>query len=181
MTAFLPVVIMAVSQANEVLVGYRFGAGKGEDVYGRAWRSGAIAAVVSTGCAVLIFMLSSPLVGLFTDDAAVHAQARELLYLTIFIQPLSGLNTVLFHSLRVLGDVRAPVLFSQVIMWGLAAPLAWLLCVYLDFGVAGLWYAMIFEEAAKTLFMVVRWMRHSRTTPETLPAAGCDVADMPKP
>lgn len=167
-TAFLPVLIMAVSQANEVLVGYRHGAGANDGLRRRALESGAISAALATLAGLLIWACAGPLVGLFSDDPDVLAQARELLWLTVFIQPLSGLNTVLFHSLRVLGDVHAPVVFSQIVMWCGAVPLAWLLCVQLDQGVAGLWYAMIAEEAAKTAYMVWRWCRRP------LPAAAPD-------
>jgi putative MATE family efflux protein len=158
-TAFLPVLIMAVSQANEVLIGYRHGAGVTEGLRRRAMVSGAISAGLATLAGVVIWALAGPLVGLFSDDAEVLEQARTLLWLTIFIQPLSGLNTVLFHSLRVLGDVHAPVIFSQLVMWGGAVPLAYVLCIHMECGVAGLWYAMLAEEAAKTAYMMWRWCR----------------------
>lgn len=159
LTAFMPVLIMAVSQANEVLVGYRHGGERQADIAAVVRRSALLAAALSTLAAVAIYGLSAPLVGLFTDDAAVQAQAEILLYLTIFIQPLSGVNTVLFHSLRVSGDVHGPVIFSQVLMWGLAVPLGYCFTQTLGFGVAGLWYAMLIEEAGKTGFMVYRWSR----------------------
>jgi len=160
--AVLPVVIMALSQANEVLVGYRHGAGDQAGIHRQALRSGLVTAGIATLVAVMLYLNAGGLVGFFSQDPAVLALARELLWLTIFIQPLSGLNTVLFHSLRVIGDVHAPVLFSQVVMWGLAVPLAYVLCVLQDYGVAGLWLAMILEEALKTLFMVWRWSRQFR-------------------
>ncbi|WP_018410118.1 MATE family efflux transporter [Methyloversatilis thermotolerans] len=170
-TAFLPVLIMAISQANEVIVGYRHGAGELGGLGRRVFRSGAIAAALATLAGVAIWLFADPLVGLFSDDAEVLAQARTLLWLTIFLQPLSGLNTVLFHSLRVLGDVHAPVLFSQAVMWCVAVPLAWLFCVKMELGVAGLWYAMLVEEAAKTAYMVWRWSGRARRAPPLAPVA----------
>jgi len=159
LSAFLVVVVMAISQANEVLVGYRVGAGRSADLRQRAWQSGAVSALLATALGVLMWWASAPLTSLFSSDAEVHRQVRELLFLTIFIQPLTGLNTVLFHSLRVTGDVLPPVLFSQLAMWGVAAPLAWLLSVQLALGLPGLWYAFIAEETLKTLYMAWRWSR----------------------
>lgn len=159
LTAFLAVVVMSVSQANEVLVGYEVGEGRMAAVRRRALRSGLVSAALATGLSVLMYLASQPLVGLFTSDVAVHEQVRQLLLLTIFIQPLTGLNTVLFHSLRVAGDGLVPVLYSQVVMWGIAAPLAYVACVSFNQGVAGLWYAFIVEEALKTAVMLWRWRR----------------------
>lgn len=157
LTAFLPVLIMAFSQANEVLVGYRHGAGCHAVIYAMAWRSALIAAGVSTLAACAAYVWSEPLVNLFSDDPQVQATAKTLLGLTVAIQPLSGINTVLFHSLRVTGDVRAPVAFSQGVMWAVAVPLGYWFSNVWQWGVAGLWYAMLIEEAAKTIFMVLRW------------------------
>lgn len=156
-SAFLPVVIMAISQANEVLVGYRHGAGRTSEIESLAWRSGFLSVLLSTVLAVLVYIFSDSLLSMFSDDASVHVLAKSLLFLTIFIQPLSGLNTVLFHSLRVLGDVRAPVIFSQFVMWLIAVPIAYWLCVIQQYGVVGLWYAMIVEEFIKTIYMIYRW------------------------
>jgi putative MATE family efflux protein len=156
-SAFMPILIMAFSQANEVLVGYRHGAERQEELSVIVWRSAILAAGISTFAALAVYSCAAHLIALFTDDAAVHAQASILLYLTIFIQPLSGINTVLFHSLRVSGDVHRPVIFSQILMWGLAVPLGYYFTQVLDFGVAGIWYAMLVEEAGKTWYMVRRW------------------------
>ncbi|MEF7613148.1 MATE family efflux transporter [Aquincola sp. MAHUQ-54] len=159
LTAFLAVVVMAISQANEVLVGYEAGAGRVAHLRRRAWRSGAASALLATVLALAMWAAAQPLASLFSSDPEVHREVRALLLLTIFIQPLTGLNTVLFHSLRVTGDVLAPVVFSQFVMWGLAAPLAWLLCVEFAMGVPGLWYAFIVEELFKTAYMAWRWQR----------------------
>lgn len=167
--AFLAVVVMAVSQANEVLVGYHLGAGQAAVARQRAWRSALWSAALATGLSLLLWLAAEPLTALFSSDPAVQQQVRSLMLLTVLIQPLTGLNTVLFHSLRVSGDVTAPVLFSQVVMWGVATPLAWVLAVPAGLGLAGLWWAFIAEEALKTGYMVWRWSR-----PRPVAAAAVD-------
>ncbi|MCW5626651.1 MAG: MATE family efflux transporter [Burkholderiales bacterium] len=179
LTAFLAVIIMAISQGNEVLVGYRFGAGRHDDMHRRALQSSAASVTLATVLSIVAFLCSDVLVDLFTSDPDIHAQVRELLYLTIFIQPLSGLNTVLFHSLRVVGDVYAPVVFSQLVMWCGAMPLAYVFAVVLECGVAGLWYALILEEAVKALYMVYRWSRRAGNGGRHLPRPVAVVAPRP--
>ena len=159
LTAFLSLVVMAISQGTEVLVGWRIGAGDDDGARRRALRSAVLAMLWSTALALLIWALARPLTGLFTADAQVHRLVRELLGWTILLQPVTALNTVLFHSLKASGDVLAPVLASQLVMWGVGLPLAWWLTQQLGLGVVGLWQVFILEETLKSLYMLQRWQR----------------------
>ena len=154
---FLTLVIMAISHGNEVLLGYQRGAGHSERAYNQALRSAVIAASVSAALAMLFYLGSDIFIGLFTNDPKVLALGRELLFLTIFLKPGYAINAILYHSLKAVGDVRWPVIVSLTITWGFSLPLAWLLCVHFDYGVAGIWYALIAEEAVKATLMYARW------------------------
>jgi Na+-driven multidrug efflux pump len=120
-------------------------------------RSAAVAVAVSGGLAVLLYLGSDLFIGLFTQDAAVLALGRELLFLTIFLKPGYAVNAILFHSLKAVGDVRWPALVSLSVTWGFSLPLAWLLCVHLGHGVPGIWWALIAEEIVKAALMYARW------------------------
>jgi Na+-driven multidrug efflux pump len=148
---------MAISQGNEVLLGYQRGGGRTELAYKQALRSAAIAAAASGSLAILIYLGSDWFIGLFSQDPAVLALSRELLFLTIFLKPGYAINAILFHSLKAVGDVRWPVVVSQSVTWGFSLPLAWLLCVHQEYGVAGIWYALIAEESVKAALMYARW------------------------
>ena len=154
---FFIFVIMALSQGNEVLLGYRRGAGDAGEAYRQALRSSALAAVLAAFLAILLYLSADPYFGLFTDDPAVIKLGTELALLTVLLQPGFAFNTVLFQSLRAVGDVRWPVFVSQGITWGLSLPLAWFLCLHLGYGVVGVWYAMIVEETIKGFAMLWRW------------------------
>jgi putative MATE family efflux protein len=157
LTSFLTLIVMTISQGNEVLVGYQFGAGRGADVYWRAIRSAGIAVFLATGVSVLFYLFSGQLIGLFTEDPEIHRMANELLFLTIFLQPVTALNAILFHSLKATGDVYVPVMASQLVMWLVGFPLAYFVCIPLGQGVIGLWYVFILEEGLKATFMFYRW------------------------
>ena len=83
--------------------------------------------------------------------------ANQLLFLTIFLQPVTVMNTILFHALKVTGDVYVPVVASQLVMWLVGFPLAYFVCISLGQGVIGLWYVFILEESLKATFMFYRW------------------------
>lgn len=154
---FLTFAIMAVSQGNEVLLGYQRGAGATHTAYRQALRSALVAALAAGGLAVLIYLASDAFIGLFTHDPAVLALGRELLLLTVFLKPGYAINAILYHSLKAVGDVRWPVMVSLGVTWGFSLPLAWLFCVHLEQGVPGIWYALIAEESLKALLMYLRW------------------------
>ncbi|MGR7995151.1 MATE family efflux transporter [Xanthobacter sp. ZOL 2024] len=155
--SFLVLVVMAISQGNEVLLGYRCGERRREQAFHQALRSSVIAATLTTVLAALVWLLADPFIGLFRATDEIRAQAERLLLLTIFLQPGLAFNTILLQSLRAVGDVRWPVVASVAITWGAGLPLAWLLCVRLDLGVEGVWYALIVEETAKAVIMLLRW------------------------
>jgi len=159
--AFLILVITAISQGNEVLLGYRRGEGRPELAYGQALRSSRIAALAASAIALVLWLLADPFIGLFTDDPQIRALSSNLLFLTIFVQPGIAFNTILFQSLRAVGDVRWPVLVSQSLTWGLGLPLAWFASMEWGFGVEGVWYALIIEETLKAIYMVHRWTTRS--------------------
>jgi putative MATE family efflux protein len=171
LSAFLTLILMALSQGNEVMVGYRFGAGRMGDVYRCAMQSAAVAALLTTVPAVALYLSAEALFGLFTDDAEIIRLGTELLWLTIFVQPVSALNTILFHSLKTMGDVHVPVIATQVMMWGLSLPLAYGLSIILELGVLGLWYVLLIEESLKALFLLYRWSGQFRVDDKPLLAS----------
>ncbi|MFT7723813.1 MAG: MATE family efflux transporter [Roseateles sp.] len=157
LTAFLSLLTLTISQGNEVMVGWRLGAGDPQAARRRAWRSAAIAMALSFAVALLLWLAAGPLIGLLTPKAEIHATARQLLLLTLLLAPIGALNTVLFNSLKAAGDVNAPVLASQLVTWAVALPLAYLFSRTLGLGVPGLWWAFIIEESLKAAYMALRW------------------------
>lgn len=155
--SFLTLVIMAICQGTEVLIGYRLGAGAWDAAHRQGLRSAGIASALSTACAGVLWLGAEPFIALFNADPAVLDQSRRLLWLTIFLQPCFSFNVILFHALRAVEDVRWPVVVSQSLTWGLGLPLAWALCGPIGLGIEGVWWAFIVEEGAKALAMLWRW------------------------
>ncbi|MER0239569.1 MATE family efflux transporter [Fulvimarina sp. MAC8] len=154
---FLILVIMAVSQGNEVLLGYRRGEGKSEEAYAQALRSAMVAAVTTVALATLLWQSAPLFISLFSADAEVFLISQRLFFLTILIQPGFALNTILLQSLRAVGDVKVPVISSVAITFGIGLPLAWMFCTIAGLGVEGVWIAMIVEETLKAFYMLHRW------------------------
>lgn len=157
-TAFLAVIAIAISHGNEILVGYDKGASQTVAARERASRTAGWSALLSMGLAVLLWIFSDPLIGLFTKDPVVLAEARTVLLIQIFLQPFMTSNMVLFNALRAVGDVVTPVAYSLVVTWSVALPLGWL-AVKSGLGVPGLWLAMLTAEVIRSGIFGVRWLR----------------------
>ena len=159
LTAVLTVTLMAISQANEVMVGFRHGASRKQEINGCVIRSSLVSTLLTTSLAFVLYQLADPLVGLFTEQREILRLAKQLLWITIFVQPFRAVNTILFHSLRALGDVVVPVMGTQIMMWVLSVPLAYVLAVKMELGTVGLWYVLLLEEALKAIFLLIRWIQ----------------------
>ncbi len=163
LSAVLTVLLMSLSQANEVMVGYRYGAKNAGKVTQCVVKSSLVAVLVTTLSAVFLAIFAEPLFGLFTKDPEIVSLGTKLLWLTVFVQPFSAVNTILYYSLKTIGDVVVPVAGTQIMMWLLSVPVAYLLAVSWGWGVVGLWWVLLMEESFKAAFLVLRWRRCARS------------------
>jgi Na+-driven multidrug efflux pump len=95
----------------------------------------------------------------FTGDPAVIAGAVTLQRLGVFLETGRVFNMVGVNGLRATGDARFPLLMGICIMWGVWVPLAWLLSLHFQLGLAGICLAMIADEWTRGLLNLGRWTR----------------------
>ena len=98
-------------------------------------------------------------IGWFSDDAAVITLGAFLLKLTLLIEPGRLFNMTMVCGLRATGDVHFPLKLGLIGMWGVWVPLSWVLGITLDYGLPGLWVAMIVDECLRGAIMLRRWRR----------------------
>lgn len=170
LTAFLSLIPYVLSQGNDVLIGYDKGAKDSRSARSRSVRTTLFAAAAATLVAAGIFAASGPLLGLFTSDPQILSQARQILFLTILLQPFQVANTMFFGSLRAVGDVYVPVIYNILLTWLFALPLGWFLIAGCGWGVVGLWVALLAEEILKSSIMATRWVRMRWSRIDVLPS-----------
>jgi Na+-driven multidrug efflux pump len=140
---------VAVGFACEILVGHLIGAG-----HLHAWGLG-----VST-CIALAAAITAPwTLRLFTHDADIIASASTLLWLTVLLEPGRTCNVVVINALRATGDARFPVMAGALSMLLVMAGGSWLLGVYFQLGLVGVWIAYAADEWLRGLIMAARWLR----------------------
>ncbi|WP_246317479.1 MATE family efflux transporter [Paenibacillus agri] len=160
-TSFVFVFSMSIGTATQIIVGHLIGSNHKEDAYRSGLRSLKTGLLVTTAVSILLYFISSPLLGLFTSDAGIISLGRELFLLSILLEPARACNMVLISSLNAAGDVRFPVLIGIISMWGISVPMAFLFGVVLHFGLAGIWLAFAIDEWIRALMMFYRWRKQA--------------------
>lgn len=149
----------ALAMANEILVGRLVGAGEFDGAYRR------LITTLKQGLPIIaIAMMPAALfgdwlIGWFTENAFIIATGAILLKIAIIMEPGRLLTMMLVCGLRATGDVAYPLKLGVVGMWGVWVPLSWIFGITLDWGLPGIWAAMIVDEMFRGGLMMHRWVK----------------------
>ncbi|WP_036822606.1 MATE family efflux transporter [Pontibacillus yanchengensis] len=154
---FIFLAAIAIGQGTQILIGHYIGAEKVEEAYKRCFNSTKIAMVISVSMAVIVYLFSDTLLGIFTDNEAIIESGSFLLMLTILLEPGRATNLVVINSLRGAGDVTFPVVIGIISMWGISVTFAWFFGLVVGLGLSGIWIGFIVDEWLRGIIMVFRW------------------------
>ncbi|OYU42406.1 MAG: hypothetical protein CFE44_24165 [Burkholderiales bacterium PBB4] len=96
---------------------------------------------------------------LFTNDPAIIAQATQLLWIAVLLEPGRTCNIVIIIALRAAGDARFPVVAGAASMLVVMGGGAWFFGVHLGWGLVGVWIAYTLDEWVRGSMMAARWFR----------------------
>ena len=120
---FLPAI--AVARGVETMTGQNIGAGKPD----RAARANNVAAkglfAILGATGVLIFLVPTPIVAVFTDDAAVLAEGTTFLRFVALSFGFIGIMRAFTGGLRGAGKTLTAAAISILTLAGIRLPLAW--------------------------------------------------------
>jgi Na+-driven multidrug efflux pump len=135
----------------------RIGAIVGTGLQMNLWLTGSLA--------VLGYLFSRILMGLFITDAAVLEQALRLLHIALWSTVLFGMATVFSGAMRSAGTVWAPLVISSFAILAVEVPSAIFLSRHI--GIEGIWAA--YPIAFCTMFLLqmsyylLVWRRRAAT------------------
>jgi len=110
------------------------------------------------GAAALLFTLGNHLLpSFYIQDPQVIQIASRLLIIAAFFQLFDGMQVVGLGILRGLGDVRIPTVITLLAYWVLGIPLGYLLGIKLDYGVEGVWWALLLGLLVASVLLFVRF------------------------
>ena len=154
---FLALVLDSVAIAGQIIVGRELGAGRRDEAYGASermiWLSVALGAVF----AGVMLVLAGVLPRAFTEDASVLDQTALLWPLFALMQPLNGAVFALDGILIGASDGR----FLAISMVGafLACCAVLLAVLHEDWGIRGVWAALVVLILVRLTLMTTRFRR----------------------
>ena len=146
-----------IGYAAVALVGQSVGAKNQEDAKAYGILTGAIGFLLCLVTGALLFVFASPLASLFNTDPLVVSEAALALRVVAFSEPFFAASIILTNALRGASDVRFPLVVGLAGMWLVRVPLACLLVLRFELGLAGVWGAMAIDLVLRGVLCMVRW------------------------
>ena len=148
---------LSIGQGTMILVGHLVGSNRINEAYQSGTHNVKIAILVDSCSAFVMFLISRPVLGLFTHNQAIINTGSMLLLITIALEPGRAFNLVIGNALRGAGDVRYPVLMGILSMWFISVPLCYILGIVLKLGLPGIWLAFAADEWTRGIILMMRW------------------------
>lgn len=148
----------SVALAVQIQIAHLFGAGRAKDAYSSAFRALWVGLALVTMNALLLYGVGAPVLRLFTNDPEIVAIGVSLLALNLILQPGKMLNMALGNALTAVGDTRFMMIISLFSMWLLATGGSYYLGIHMQWGVVGIYVAMIADEYLRGIIVLFRWM-----------------------
>ncbi len=98
---------------------------------------------------LVLYIFAGPVVGLFTDDAAIVAMASSVMLVYFGIEIGRAFNATLSFSLSAAGHARYPALLAVIFNWLVGLSVATILGVYFQWGLLGVLIGLAFDELAR--------------------------------
>jgi putative MATE family efflux protein len=154
---FLALVLDAVAIAGQIIVGRELGAGRRDEAYGASERMIWLSIALGAAFTVLMLVLAGLLPQAFTDDAAVLDKAALLWPIFALMQPLNGAVFALDGIL--IGASDGPFLALSMVAAFLACAGVLLASLEADWGIRGVWAALLVLIVVRLMLMTTRFRR----------------------
>ena len=141
-----------MSNAVATLVGQNLGAQKPERAERSVWVIGFWNMLFLIGVAILYFLFSESLVGIFTDDPGVVAVGGKWLTIVSYSYFVYGWWMVAVQAFNGAGDTATPTKINIVFFWLIEIPLSYVMAKTLGMEHTGVFWAIFIAETAVGLF-----------------------------
>ncbi len=155
--SFMPGYGLAV--AATTLVGNHVGANRKKDAYHYGKVIMWIAVIFMGFIGVLYFAFSSIAGSWFTADKNVIEMVAIGLRIDAFAQPFIAVSLVIAGALQGAGDTKSPMYSTIIGIWVIRVAGIYVLCLYLDMGIAGVWLVNAVDYALRSVFLLYRFRR----------------------
>ncbi len=141
-----------MSNAAATLVGQNLGAKQPDRAERSVWITGFWNMAFLVCVAVVFFLFSDKLIGIFTNDAGVITIGSEWLHIVSYSYFVYGWWMVSSQAFNGAGDTVTPTKINFVFFWMIQIPLAYTMSTVLDLGYIGIFWAIFISETSVGLF-----------------------------
>ncbi len=153
---------MAIGMATTIRIGFRIGAGEIPDARTTALIAVGTTALVALAGSLIIFLLRTGLVTLYTTDTSVSNLSAQLLLFVVFFLILDASQSVAAGALRGYKDTQIPMYLAIFSYWFVGLPVSCILGFGLigePMGVYGFWIGLSAGVGMAALLLLGRlWL-----------------------
>lgn len=149
----------AVSQGNQIRVGYLMGAGKTEETHSIVLKTLKPATLVGIVIATILFVFSDLFLGVFTSNKEILQLGKAILFIDIFLEIGRSFNMVIIRGMQGAGDIKFPITIGILSMWIIATGLGYVFGITFSWGLQGIWIAMMLDECIRAIIFYIRWQK----------------------
>lgn len=148
---------MAIGQGTSIMVGWE--AGKRETMQAKhiCRFSTNVSTLFAVGALGILCLVRRPLMGIFTNDPAIITMGAAVILSDFVLELGRSRNLVLVNALRAAGDVRYPLYVGLFSMWFFSVGVSFVLGIWLNWGLVGIWIGLGLDECFRALLMQIRW------------------------
>ncbi|MDD3764378.1 MAG: MATE family efflux transporter [Nevskiales bacterium] len=159
LTAILPGIALGIAAAT--LAGQALGRNQADDAYRWAWDTYRVGAWIFGALAVVMLLLTDPVLALFLRDPELVALGRVPLRLIGAGILLDGLGLIMMQALLGVGASAFVMIVASGLQWLVFLPAAWLLGPGLGLGLQAIWIAMMSYRLLQAALFVRAWRQRA--------------------
>ena len=148
---------IALSLANEIIVGKLVGANYPSIAYKHTWTALYLSLIASGVVSGANFFLQDFTMSAIALEEGLKKLMAPLFALSIFLEISRSFNIVMVNALRASGDARFPFFTGLVFMMGVSLPVGYVLCFHAGLGILGVWLGFCADEFFRGLVNAWRW------------------------
>lgn len=146
-----------IGNANALLVGRLYGAGRMEQADKANRQLVLITILVNLSLSVTVFLLRIPLVSMFTDNQEILRLSFGIMLIDILVELARAVSHVYEYALEAVGDVMFKVIAIMISCWCLNIGLGYILGIRFGMGLIGVWIGLAVDESIRGIVTYFRW------------------------
>lgn len=155
---------IALGHGTAIQVGQLVGAKETEEAYDKCFKSLKLSIVLAFGVTVVVWLLKTSIMGIFTSNEAILEASLKVFPLMIVLEVGRVFNIVIINSLHAAGDIKFPMFMGIIFIFIVAVPFSYIFGIKLGWGLVGIWIANAADEWCRGIAMLIRWKSKKWTT-----------------